>query len=127
MFFRSMLFAVFLAALFLNISAVRAEVAAASPPATFTLQVDEIVSWYVGDNRLYFQMQPDVGARLGDFTQENLNKQINFYIGDILVSSPFVRSRIDGGYGLIVLAPEFKESLLASLPADREKPPATEE
>ncbi len=82
----------------------------------FVLSDQNILSWEELDQGISFKLNPAYIRELEELTRANLNKTMNFYVGDLLVSTPVIPEVINTGHVFIVAEADKKIRIIALLP-----------
>lgn len=90
------------------------------PYAQYKISTENIASWYEVDYGFYIHLTPQGQKEFSSITSENLNKPIELYVGDMLVSTPIVREVISSGNMALSADSDMKTKLRTILPQSRE-------
>ena len=84
----------------------------------FVLSDENIRSWQEVEQGFVIKLNEHAAQQFSDLTSKNVNKRLELYVGNLLVSSPVIRDRINGSSLMLSVAGEMKEDVLSLLPPD---------
>ena len=91
------------------------------PYSHYRISNETLFSWREEDYGFSFQLTPRGQKNFTILTSENLNKPIELYVGDVLVSTPIVREVISSGGIALSADKDMKTKLRAVLPQAKEE------